>query len=66
MGFIWTVYKTMVLNLESKIYANGIDITTSHTEVGTYLKMNNTNSTTKFGQAGFSASRPKVKTQRND
>jgi hypothetical protein len=44
-----------------KIYANGIDITTSHTEVGTYLKMNNTNSTTKFGQAGFSLADQRLK-----
>jgi len=36
-----------------KIYRNGIDVTGSATEVGTYVKMNNTNSTTKFGQAGF-------------
>jgi len=37
-----------------KIYRNGVDVTGAASEVGTYVKMNNTNSTTKFGQPGFS------------
>jgi len=36
-----------------KIYRNGVDVTGTASEIGTYVKMNNTNSTTKFGQAGF-------------
>lgn len=36
-----------------KIYRNGVDVTGTASEFGTYVKMNNTNSTTKFGQAGF-------------
>ena len=36
-----------------KIYRNGVDVTGVAAEIGTYVKMNNTNSSTKFAQAGF-------------
>jgi len=36
-----------------KIYRNGIDVTGAASEVGAYVKMNNTNSTTKLGQPGY-------------
>jgi hypothetical protein len=44
-----------------KIYRNGIDVTGAASEVGTYLKMNNTNSNTKFGQAGFQPADQRLK-----
>ena len=44
-----------------KIYRNGVDVTGTASEFGTYLKMNNTNSTTKFGQAGFLSSDQRAK-----
>ena len=39
-----------------KIYANGIDITASHTETGNYVRMINTNVPAYFGAAGFQLS----------
>ena len=49
---MWTVTSDGT-KFGDKIYRNGIDVTGTASEFGTYVKMNNTNSTTKFGQAGF-------------
>jgi hypothetical protein len=39
-----------------KIYRNGIDVTASNIEVGTYVKMNNTAAIVRMGQGGFTTS----------
>ena len=39
-----------------KIYRNGIDVTASNTETGTYVKMNNTAAIVRMGQGGFTTS----------
>ena len=36
-----------------KIYRNGVDVTASSTEVGTYVKMNNTTAIVRMGSAGW-------------
>ena len=54
--WIHLVYTCDGSKFGGKIYANGIDITSSNVEVGNYVKMNNTNSPTIFGQAGLNTS----------
>ena len=52
--WIHLVYTCDGSKFGGKIYANGIDITSSNVEVGNYVKMDFTNTVTRFGNAGMS------------